>query len=583
MAAASCGPGSGGRRTASGPAVPSAWARSRATSPSRLKPFSSWPNGRDSFPVTPTVTSPGPRISAAAMAARETLAAGREKLRRQHDSGSPGVQVCAHFTDLLDEIVVALFRDALAQSEPALAARLEAASAIVALGGFGRREMAPYSDVDVMLLHGSEVRQEIRPLVRRFSQNLYDTGMEIGFTARTPGEACQAAFDDATVLTSLAGRRWMAGSQSLYDRFDGRLRRLTRRRWRRLLRATEIARREERGKYGETNFLLEPNVKRSRGGLRDLQFIRWIGFIRCGENDFDALAQLGWLTREEQRSLRAARDFLLWLRNDLHFASGKANDVLDRGEQLRLAELRSYPAAPGLLPVEHFMREYFQHTSQVREIASHLAAGARPRPLLEWLREWLASHRFDGDFRVGWQTISVAPSSLPKLKGDLAEVLRLLDIANLHDKRISHETWQATRCLMLRRGPANPELALPNDVSGRFWSLLSQPARLGELLRRLHDLRVLEQLVPAMTHARGLLQFNAYHSYTVDEHSIRVVEHLTALQTDDGVAGEVYRSIKNKSTLHLAGLLHDLGKGYGRDHSEGGAQLGAQSAARMGP
>src|SRR5262245_60021722 len=207
MAAASCGPGSGGRRTASGPAVPSAWARSRATSPSRLKPFSSWPNGRDSFPVTPTVTSPGPRISAAAMAARETLSAGRDKLRRQHDSGSPGVQVCAHFTDLLEGVVIELFRDALAQFEPAKRERLDAACALVAHGGFDRREMAPYSDVDVMLLHGPDIRNDVGSVVRRFSQNLYDTGMDIGFVARTPAESCQAAFDDATVLTSLAERR----------------------------------------------------------------------------------------------------------------------------------------------------------------------------------------------------------------------------------------------------------------------------------------------------------------------------------------------------------------------------------------
>jgi [protein-PII] uridylyltransferase len=112
-------------------------------------------------------------------------------------------------------------------------------------------------------------------------------------------------------------------------------------------------------------------------------------------------------------------------------------------------------------------------------------------------------------------------------------------------------------------------------------SLLAKPARLGELLRRLHELRVLEQLIPGMTHARGLLQFNAYHRYTVDEHSIRVVEHLTSLQADRGVPGDVYRSIRNKGTLHLAALLHDLGKGYGEDHSEVGARLAQQAAARL--
>lgn len=526
--------------------------------------------------------SAGPRLSAAVVAARETLAGTRDKLRRQHEGGSPGVQVCAHFTDLLEEVVGSLFTAALDELDPALRSRLEPGISLVAHSGFGRREIAPFSDVDLMLLHSKDVRQAGGQLVRRFSQHLYDTGMEIGFAARTPAEACGMAMSDATVLTSLSESRLIAGSRELFDSFDGRFRRMTKRRWRRLLRSTEEARREERIKYGETVFLLEPNVKRSLGGLRDLQLARWIGFIRYGESDFDALAHGGWITKEEQRSLRAARDFLLWLRNDLHFQAGAANDVLDRTEQLRVAELRKYPPTAGLLPVEQFMREYFQHTSEVREIVAHLAEGARPRATWKWLWEPLFSHRFDGDFRVGRTTVAATRHGQEKLRGDLAEVLRLLDVANLYDKRIDHDTWQAIRAAMLSRGPADPDQPLPPAVSERFLSLLSKPARLGELLRGLHDLRVLEQLIPGMTHARGLLQFNAYHRYTVDEHSIRVVEHLTSLQADRGAAGEVYRSIKSKAILHLAALLHDLGKGYAEDHSEVGARLAVQTAARLG-
>src|SRR5205085_10859447 len=202
---------------------------------------------------------------------------------------------------------------------------------------------------------------------------------------RTPVKACDLALADATILTSLSESRLLVGSQPLFDGFDSRFRRMVRRRWRRLLSAAETARREERIKYGETVFLLEPNVKRSRGGLRDLQLIRWIGFIRYGESDFDGLAGRGFLTKPEQLQLRAARDFLLWVRNDLHFQHGKAEDVLDRTDQLRLAALRNYPPIAGLLPVEQFMREYFQHTSNVREIATHLAAGAHPQSLWWWL------------------------------------------------------------------------------------------------------------------------------------------------------------------------------------------------------
>jgi [protein-PII] uridylyltransferase len=534
------------------------------------------------LPADPALPATASRLSAAVVAARATIAAGREKLRRQHESGSPGVQVCAHFTELLEGVVVQLFHDALADSPPNLRRELAGQTAVIAHSGFGRRAMAPYSDVDVMLLHAPEIRQALIPVVRRFSQNLYDTGMDVGFAARTAREARQLALTDATVFSSLSESRLIVGEEPLFDAFAANFRRLTKRRWPRLLTAVEAARREERGTYGETVFLLEPNIKRSRGGLRDLQLIRWIGFIRYGENDYDALAQGGWLTKEEHRKLRAARDFLLWLRNDLHFQHAKAEDVLDRTEQLRVATLRNYTAVEGLLPVEQFMREYFQHTSDVRDIAAHLAAGARPRPLSRRLIEPLVSHQFEWDFRVGPTHIAATRRGLAKLRGDIAEVLRLLDLANLHNKRIEHETWQEIRSSMLSRGPANPNQPLPRDVAERFLSLLSQPAQLGELLRKLHELRALEQLIPGMTHARGLLQFNAYHRYTVDEHSIRVVEYLTSLLTVPGVPGEVYRSIKNKAGLHLAALLHDLGKGYVQDHSEVGSWLAVQTAARLG-
>ncbi|MBW8884192.1 MAG: HD domain-containing protein, partial [Planctomycetia bacterium] len=524
---------------------------------------------------------PAPGLSAAVVAAREKIATGREKLRRQHESGSPGVQLCAHFTDLLESIVLELFDDALTGLLPSDRADVESETAIIAHGGFGRRAMAPFSDIDVMLLHARGSRDKLSTVVRRFSQNLYDTGIDVGFSARTPAEACELALTDATVLTSLSESRVIEGSQPLFDSFDGRFRRIVRRRWRRLLSAAENARREERSKYGETVFLLEPNVKRSRGGLRDLQLVRWIGFIRYGEVDFDALAERGYLTKPEQRALRAARDFLLWVRNDLHFQHSKAEDVLDRTDQLRLAALRNYPPVTGLLPAEQFMREYFQHTSAVREIASHLAAGARPRSLWWWRFAPLVRHQFEGDFRIGPRAISATRRGREKLRGNLSEVLRLLELANLYNKWIDHDTWQAIRSDMMSRGPANEQQPLPREVSQRFLSLLSQSSRLAESLRKLHELRVLEQLIPDMTHARGLLQFNAYHRYTVDEHSIRVVNHLAQLQHDRSMAGDVYRSIKNKSTLHLAGLLHDLGKGYGEDHSQVGARLAAKTTSRL--
>ena len=274
----------------------------------------------------------GTGLSAAVVNAKEQLALGRDKLRRQHASGSPGAQVCTHFTELLEEIVLDLFHDA-ADDE-----RLASRVALVAHSGCGRREMAPFSDVDLMLLHPFKSDEEMLQLVRPFNYHLFDLGLEIGFAARSVSQACDLAMGDATVFTALSEGRLLYGDAELYEQFDSRFRRLARGNWRKLVPLVETARKAERTKYGETNFLLEPNVKRSRGALRDLQLVRWIGFARYGESEPDGLMQAGRLTREDLHRLRKAREFLLQLRNELHFQAGKASDLLDRAEQLRIAE-----------------------------------------------------------------------------------------------------------------------------------------------------------------------------------------------------------------------------------------------------
>lgn len=551
-----------------------------AASPSRLAQDGAPSAARP--PATPEAAeTPGNlRLAPVVCDARAVLARGREKVRRQHESGSPAVQVCAHWTQLVEEVVLLLYREALASE--AHGGRCDGQRlALVAHSGLGRRAMAPYSDVDLMLLYPDGSGDAVAGLVRRFAQWLYDSGLLVGFAARGVEEACQLALADATILTGLIEARWLAGSPALFAQFERRLARLSQRHVARLLAMVEAARQEEQARYGETVFLLEPNVKRSRGGLRDLQFIRWVGYLRFGQREYDALAQTGHLAREELRQLRDAQEFLLEVRNDLHFFHGKAEDVLDREQQVRLAQRRGYRGSEGLLPVEQFMQEYFQHTSQVQQIASHLLEVARPR---RWWWPWLqplVSHQFEGDFRVGPTTIWATRRGRARLRGNLAEVLRLLELASLYDKRIDEATWQAIRADQLPRSVQEITQPLPREVAERFLALLSRPTRLGELLRRLHELRVLEQLIPAMRHARGLLQFNAYHRYTVDEHSLRVVEYLTSLQQDAEVPGQVYRSIASKAILHLAALLHDLGKGYPEDHCLVGAQLAEQTAQRL--
>ena len=533
-----------------------------------------------SSPLGSTGQSPSPapasglRLRPEVQQARQRLREGREKLRAQHESGSPGVQVSAHLTDLLDTILRDLFE---AVVENVGDASFQDDVALVAHGGYGRREMAPYSDVDLMLLYQPCASERIAPLARQLTHHVYDAGMQMGFSVRTPEQALALALRDATILTSLVESRCLSGSSELFQRFFRRFARSARARSRRLLAAVEVARRDESGQYGETVYLLQPNIKRSQGGLRDLHLIRWIGFVRHGVSDPEHLSRAGLLAKEDFLKLRDARDFLLRLRNELHFRAQKSQDILLKDEQLRLADLYGYQGDEGLLPVEQFMREYFAHTSEVHYIASNFAQTARTQQIFRNLLGPLFSHQVEGDFWVGPRHIKATRRGLAKLRGDLAQVLRLMDLANMYNKRIDHTTWVAIREDMMQ----HTESELTPQTVQRFLSLISQPAQLGELLRRLHQLRALEKIIPGMRHARCLLQFNEYHKYTVDEHSIRAVECATEFLNDSGILGEVYRGIKHKRTLHLALLMHDMGKGYAEDHSEVGRRLAGEAAVRL--
>lgn len=508
------------------------------------------------------------------VAAKEWLASERKKLRDQHLAGSPGIQVCAHLTEMLDKVVLSLYETALADF-PEQAPRYRDEVVLVALGGYGRGDVAPYSDIDLMILHNWAIGPLMERLAKRMMHDLFDVGFAVGQSVRHPAEACKLAMKDATIYTSLVESRFLTGSEPLYEKFLRRFQRDSRRHWRGLLKAIERARAEERSQFGETVYLLEPNVKRSPGALRDIQLIRWLGFARYGEADPASLQMMDAILKDDQRALRRAIEFLLRARNDLHFHAGKSHDVLDRAEQVRMAGALGYQGTEGLLPVEQFMREYFRHTREVSNLVGRFSAQIRP-----WVRisEWffpMIGHQMEGDFIVG-PRIMATRRGLAKLERDLAEVLRLLDLSNLYDKQVAPSTWQA-----IHKAAQQYSDQLSKEGAARFLSLLAQPKRLGELLRQLHEVGVLEKVVPEFAHARCLLQFNEYHRFTVDEHCLRAVDEATRFLDDRGLLGDLYRGLQQKRTLHLALLIHDLGKGYVEDHSEVGLRIAEHTARRL--
>lgn len=510
-------------------------------------------------------------------AARRRLAEGYDQLKQRHRAGCPGVELCGLLTDLRDEALLGLFAAALEEVAGAAAEELRGEVALVAHGGYGRRDVAPHSDVDLMILHPPEAREQVVPLAERLLCDVFDAGLLLGHSLRTAREAIVLACRDPVVATSLIESRLLAGSEGLFSHFVEALRYRVRRQSPRLMAAIVQARLNERARYGETVYLLEPNIKRSRGALRELHFLRWIGFARYGTPEPGELRSMQVLCEEDLDAVERARAFLLRVRNEMHFHADKPADVIDRAEQVRIAERFGYQPDEGMFPVEHFMRDYFRHTAEISHIADRLVANARSRGRLTRLVTAVFGHHVKEELRAGPAGILATSRGLEQLRGDLTAIIRMADLANLYDKPIAPETWEGVR-REVSRLPRRPS----PEACRHFLSMLSRPARLGTLLFDLRDAGVLERFIPALAHARGLLQFNQYHQYTVDEHCLRAVGWATRLFLEMGPLGRAYRAIGPKHVLHLALLIHDLGKGFPADHCEVGGKIARETAERLG-
>ncbi|MGC6550104.1 MAG: HD domain-containing protein [Rubripirellula sp.] len=505
---------------------------------------------------------------------RKLLEQGRLKAYESHKSGTPAMQVSTLLADVYDDVVLAIWNSAIEEhSNDQHAGGLS----LVAHGGFGRRDLAPYSDADLMILatRGSETLAN--KIAGNLTRDLADSGITPGLSIRMPIEACRMSWSDPVIFSSLAESRLIAGSLQLYSKYFYRFGRGANRRAKGLIRGVVQARVEERRKWGETVYLLRPNVKRSRGALRDIQLIRWLGFARTGETDLERLVKLGVLSEEDYRTVRAAYAFLLRLRNELHFREKKSQDVLDRAMQMSIAESWGYEGTGTKLPVEQFMQDYFAHTRNIRYTSKFFVDDAISRPVLARSYEWIRSKKIDDSILMGPTHIWVRKEKLSEFARSLPDVIHLTRLANQHGRRISHPTWQAIRLAMQDREITPPDRRTIDE----FLNLLGSSGRLAPILRRLHELRILEQLIPEFKRIRGLLQFNAYHQYTVDAHSLRAVQAATDLGEHPGGMGRRYRRLADKRILHLSLLIHDIGKGYEEDHCIVGARIAKDTAVRL--
>lgn len=501
----------------------------------------------------------------------------RDQAHERYSGGAPALQVASLISEMTDRLVVELFEESLQDLDPACCQKVAANAALVAVGGSGRGELAPYSDADLLFLHGKCPR-EFSECVSRTVRDCWDAGIKLGHSVRTIADAISMGLREPQFATAAIEARLLWGSERLFESFRSRFhRKVVRGRETAYFHACLQAREAERLQYGATERQLEPEVKRSPGALRDIHLIRWIGYGRYGSTDLDLLRLAGALSREDHQSLVAAQQFLTRVRVDLHFGAGKSQDVLTREEQLRLAELHGFTPTATQRPVERFMQAYFRHSTAIADISDRFVARHRPRSWLSILRRFLLTHRSNQMFKVQGQRIDVIPRYRETVCGSLDEILHLYELAGLYSAELGPEVLEDIK----RAVPGLPR-TLTDRSRQLFLSILGMTGQVARLLRSMFATGVLEIILPEMTHARCLLQFNQYHSYTVDEHSFRAVEAAERLDGDAGPVGQACRLIPQRNLLHLAVLIHDLGKGFEEDHSDVGRRIAGTVAERLG-
>ena len=403
-----------------------------------------------------------------------------EDIRVQHAAGEDGLSLCRLRTKAVDRSVREIW-DAILEELPE-SDRLEVGKrvTVVAHGGYARGEMTPGSDVDLMLLHDKNAMPEgpvrspstgspetvgssdaFAGVASQLLRDLFDAGLEVGQSVRTVAEATQLAAEDATIFSSLLELRVLAGDAARCHKLVARLRAMAQRSRRKMARMLVAARREEAKKYGETVYLLKPNVKRSVGGIRDIQLARWLSFLES-----DRLLPLGPLPLPDGESVisvdgrrvikrtRGLSDadvdvlgqclvFLRDLRVELHIQAGRGSDELTREEQVRIADKRGFYADAGMLGVEHFMQVYFGYTREVAQVTRGLIQQAEGgRRLRSWMTG-LFGNRVDGCFVVGQMAVAIVPNALDAVTSDMERIVRLVELSMLYEVPIEPTNWTA--------------------------------------------------------------------------------------------------------------------------------------------
>ncbi|MFI5000603.1 MAG: [protein-PII] uridylyltransferase [Reyranellales bacterium] len=520
---------------------------------------------------------------------REALAAGRAEIRRRFEGTTPlrndGPAVLAATSFLMDQIIRVIFdfadRYAYPAANPSSAERL----GVVATGGFGRGELAPLSDLDLLFLRPYKQTPRGEQIVEFMLYLLWDLGLKVGHATRTVDESLRYADRDHTIRTALLEARYLWGDRELYDDLmKAFAQRFTGGDGRDFVEAKLGERDQRHLRMGDSRYVVEPNVKEGKGGLRDLHTLFWIAKYLYRVSHPAELVDKGVLTKEEARHFERAERFLSTVRCHIHYLTGRADDRLSFDLQRDIAGRLGYQDRPGSRGVERFMKHYYLHAKTVGDLTRIFVAALedshRRKPKLAALWQTLRPRQLEG-FKLDGERLAVAaPDTFTK---DPVAILRLFHVAQENGLDIHPATLRliTQNIRLLDRLRTDPE------ANRLFMEMLTSRHDPETTLRRLNEAGVFGRFVPDFGRVVAQTQHDMYHTYTVDEHTIRAIGILASIENgtlkeDHPLSAEVVHKILSRPVLYLAVLLHDIAKGRGGDHSVLGAEVGNQLGPRLG-
>ncbi len=446
---------------------------------------------------------------------------------------------------------------------------------LVAVGGFGRGELHPFSDIDLLILHENLPVETLE--IQKFLQLLWDIGLEVGHSVRSLAE-CLEASADVTVATNLLEARFLCGSAKLYQRFEQQNHGQNHGQspWSNLsFYEAKCAEKKARyAKFGHSAYRLEPNLKQSPGGLRDMQTIEWLNRFIFKEKTLFNLVQKGWFTQEEWQQWQAAQEFFFILRWHLHCRSRRKEDRLTFDHQTALAELLHYQGDNTNRQVEGLMQRYYRHIHAIRYSTELL-----------WRSFYFYIYPAQVTVFTGDEDFVLVGNYLDFRHREALlrrpELIFQAFIILTQEKKLLGLTAAAIRSIVAHRHLLHPKTGQRAHLYPYFRRLLQLP-RLEELLFWLHRYQVLGSYLPAFAAVTGQMQYDLFHIYTVDEHTLRVMAEAVALvEGHDHQGGQheknsllacVAATLPHPDWLYLAALFHDIGKGRGGSHSDAGAE-----------